>query len=1174
MSPTQRITDRFVISDPDQDLLGRGSMGEVYRATDTHTGETVAVKALDPRVVARDPGILERFVREGEALRQLNHPNIVRMVAAVEEEDATTGVVAHYLVMEYVAGGSLQDLLDTARPDRSLPIPRVLEITLDLADALTRAHRLGIIHRDLKPANVLLVEDGTPRLTDFGIAYMADTSRLTQTGVLVGTVDYLSPEACEGEPIDERGDIWSFGVLLYEMLAGERPFGGKSLSATLTAILTQPVPDLAQRCPEAPEALVDLVYRMLEKDRGQRIPSVRLVGAELEAILKGREVPTPLRLAPEESRFATPSPPADATRRNLPAQTTPFVGRECELTELDHLFADPTIRLVTILGPGGIGKTRLALELAGTQLDTYQHGVYFVPLAPLSDPANIVPTIASMLDFQHYGDKDPKEQLFDYLREKKMLLLMDNFEHLVEGAGLLDDILHAAPGVRVLATSRQKLNLSGETVFTIGGMDFPDWETPEDALQYSAVKLFMQSAHRAQASFELGADDLKYVTRICRLVQGLPLAILLAAAWIDVLSLEEIAAEIAQSVDFLKTEMLDVPGRQRSIRAMFESSWNLLTDEERDAFAKMSVFRGGCSRKAAEQVTGASLRMLTALVTKSLLGRDAATGHFEIHELLRQYAEEYLDASGEADTVRDTHCAYYAEVLRQRQDALVGHGQVQAMDGMRSDIENARAAWEWAVRGGRDADLEAAMESLFRFYELSSRYREGEEAFRRAAEALRARDDDRPGALQGKVLARWSRFSERVGRGEQAKELAAESLAIARQAADRREQALATKALAHAAWELREYDEAKRRAEEALAIYGEVGDRWEMALSQHMLADTLWYRGESGKAWPTYQKSLAMYRESDDRWGVGRLLVRLGLMTAYQLGELDEARQLLEESRATFIEIGDRPGVSESIVYLGVVAGLMGEYEESRRLLREYVALGKELGNRQHVAYGLGLLGIIVLWEGALEEAGGYLQEGITIARATDGAWYVALANAGLGELAYERGQYELARLHAGEALVFFRESGALPWSWMPSFVLGQTARAQDALREAWRHLRKSLRDSTNTRAIVAEITVLCAMAALLAAEGQEERAVERLAFVLNHRATMAHDRKRARRLLAMLETELPPDVFAAAQERGKAVELEAVVAAARDLDASVVELLDESGETGTDLLDQPAGIS
>jgi serine/threonine-protein kinase len=279
--------------------------------------------------VARDPDILERFVREGQALRQLNHPNIVGMVAAVEEEGR------HYLVMEYVEGGSLQDLLAAQGP---LPSTRAVEIALDLADALTRAHRLGIIHRDLKPANVLLAEDGTPRLTDFGIAHVADSPRLTETGILVGTVDYLSPEACNGEPLDERTDIWAFGVLLYEMLTGERPFVGETLTAKLTAILTQLVPDLAQLAPSTPDALADLVYRMLEKDRQQRVPSVRLVGAELEAILKGWEVPTPMRLAPAESRFAPPTPPAQPPsflEEGEPVERPVFVARERELAQLD-----------------------------------------------------------------------------------------------------------------------------------------------------------------------------------------------------------------------------------------------------------------------------------------------------------------------------------------------------------------------------------------------------------------------------------------------------------------------------------------------------------------------------------------------------------------------------------------------------------------------------------------------------------------------------------------------------------------------------------------------------------------------------------------------------------------------------------------------------------------------
>ena len=279
MSDHQTLAGRFDIADPERNLLGRGVMGKVYRATDSQTGAVVAIKALDPGIVGSKSEMLERFRREGEALRQLNHPNIVKMIASFEEAKR------HYLVMEYVPGGSLQDQL--AAQNR-LTSRRVMEIALDLADALTRTHRLGIIHRDLKPANVLLAEDGTPRLTDFGCAFLTDQAPLTQAGVVVGTAHYLSPEACCGEPFDTRADIWAFGVTLYELLSGQRPFTGSNFTGTITAILTQPVPDLATLVSEIPGPLVSLIQRMLEKDPKKRISSVRLVGAELEAILHKR----------------------------------------------------------------------------------------------------------------------------------------------------------------------------------------------------------------------------------------------------------------------------------------------------------------------------------------------------------------------------------------------------------------------------------------------------------------------------------------------------------------------------------------------------------------------------------------------------------------------------------------------------------------------------------------------------------------------------------------------------------------------------------------------------------------------------------------------------------------------------------------------------------------------
>ncbi|MFN8372848.1 MAG: serine/threonine-protein kinase [Anaerolineae bacterium] len=289
-----------------RETIGQGGMGAVYRGVDTLTGQIVAIKVLRNEIVAEDPTILERFEREGEALRLLNHPNIVKMLATIAEAGN------HYIVMEYVGGGSLQDMLNK---HEQLPISRVLDIGLDLADALTRAHRLKIIHRDIKPGNVLLTEDGTPKLTDFGIAQMGNRTRMTQGGALVGTYAYLSPEVCMGEDLDARTDIWSFGVLLYEMLAGRRPFEEAQPGALLTAIISKPVPPITEFRQDVIPELAELIGGMLEKDRNLRISSVRLVGADLETIISNADmldtsIRTQITSDHQSGTFSTPTPSA------------------------------------------------------------------------------------------------------------------------------------------------------------------------------------------------------------------------------------------------------------------------------------------------------------------------------------------------------------------------------------------------------------------------------------------------------------------------------------------------------------------------------------------------------------------------------------------------------------------------------------------------------------------------------------------------------------------------------------------------------------------------------------------------------------------------------------------------------------------------------------------------
>lgn len=678
--------------------IGEGGMGVVYKASDRTTNLPVAIKQLKAIAIEHRPELITRFQREAEALRELNHPNIVKMLDMVQQDDES------YLVIEYIAGGDLRQLMQLER----LSVHRTLQIALELADALTRAHHLKIVHRDLKPANVLIANDGTPRLTDFGVARLSREEQVTETNGIVGTFNYLAPEALDGSRVDNRADIWAFGVMLYEMLTHHHPFAGKTISEVITNILNRQPPDLEALQPETPIALVDLIGRMLNKDYNQRISSIRLVGAELEAILQGNTLDTgsgktPIKI--EAGRFdsSTPAGTSPVVRHNLPVQTTPFVGREAELVELENLVSDPQRRLITILASGGMGKTRLAIRAAELQANNMADGVAFVELAPLTSIDAIPQAIADATgyNFQQVA-LSPIDQLTHHLREKELLLVLDNFEHLADGVGMVNVLLKGVPRLQIIVTSRVKLGLSGETVFALGGMDFPQWETPEDALEYSAVKMFMQSAQRVLPDFELTVDSLDYVARICRLVQGMPLGILLAAAWLDTLSLEEIAEEIHQSIDFLESDLHDLPERQQSIRAVFEYSWKLMSEKERQVFAKLSIFRGGFTREAVQKITGATLRNLTSLVNKSLVSRNADTGRYQVHELLRQFAEEQLEDMSELEATRDAHAQYYAtwQIVSDDNTILTDPKNLQEVQ---TDFENIKLAW-YRILENRDFD--------------------------------------------------------------------------------------------------------------------------------------------------------------------------------------------------------------------------------------------------------------------------------------------------------------------------------------------------------------------------------------------------------------------------------------------------------------------------------------
>ncbi|RPI24995.1 MAG: tetratricopeptide repeat protein, partial [Chloroflexota bacterium] len=389
---------------------------------------------------------------------------------------------------------------------------------------------------------------------------------------------------------------------------------------------------------------------------------------------------------------------------NLPKPSTPFIGREKELAEILSLLADPNCRLLTLAGSGGIGKTRLSIRAAETQLDDYPHGVYFVSLAPLYSTDSLLLAIADTIGFTFYGRsargetvQDPKLQLLEYLREKKMLLVMDNFEHLLDSAELLAKIAAAAPMVKFLVTSRERLNLPGEWVLDIQGMSYPD-DGPSEAWEaYPAVELFLQSARRAQANFVLANSDRLHINRICQLVDGMPLGIELAAAWVKMMSCQEIAQEIEKSLDFLMTSLRGVPERHRSIRAVFEHSWNLMSEGEREALRRLSVFRCGFQREAAGRVAEATLARLSALTDKSILRR-GPSGRWDLHEVLKQYAAAKLDETpAEKTDTNQRHSEYYLGLLGQLNGKLRGPAAREAIEQIEEEYENIRLAWSWAV---------------------------------------------------------------------------------------------------------------------------------------------------------------------------------------------------------------------------------------------------------------------------------------------------------------------------------------------------------------------------------------------------------------------------------------------------------------------------------------------
>ena len=715
------------------------------------------------------------------------------------------------------------------------------------------------------------------------------------------------------------------------------------------------------------------------------------------------------------------SPPSN----NLPPQPTPFIGRVRELAQLDEQLADPECRLLTLVGPGGMGKTRLALEVAARHMPRFIDGVCFVSLAPLKDSDFIVPTIAEAVHLTFAPLEAPERQLFNYLREKHMLLLLDNFEHLLSGITLISELLKAAAQIKVLVTSRERLQLQSEVVFRVEGFDIRDWTTPEEAAESSAGKLFLQSARRIQPSFDLTPDTVEGLRALCGLVRGMPLGILLAASWIDTLSVTEIAEEIQRSFDFLEGEMRDLPERQRSLRAVFEHSWNLLGETERAAMRCFSIFHGGFTREAAEQVAAVSLKTLTSLVNKSFLSRDLS-GRFDVHELLRQYAEHELNQiPQERERVESRHAAYYAEFIEMRWLSIRNAKAKMTADEIDIEIDNVRAAWNIILEQAQFPQIAMVARVLWVYLDLQRARRvEGINLFERAVSKLRTLPSSEARDLVlGETLQYLGEFNNLNGAPGIAKSIAEEGLALLQSFDVVETKIRGYYPLCLAEFLLGKHQEMRHHAQQAMIVAQRTADPWH-----------LWI--------PFYWMGLALFLEGNYE-------------EAYQSGK--EALHFSEKAESTHLQ-GESSGI----------------------LLARSAAATKRY-----------------------QEAKAYYLRGLTCFEDINQPFYVALLRAELSEVHARLKEYGDAEQAYQRSLSYSSKVG-------PMFLL------LSAVRSA---------------------ATLCEM------QGDFTRAVELLARMLNHPEAFAPDVPLAKIALDRLRDNLSADDFAAAQERGKSLNLDAVVA-------------------------------
>ncbi len=719
-----------------------------------------------------------------------------------------------------------------------------------------------------------------------------------------------------------------------------------------------------------------------------------------EDLRSGRSIPTKDENQPERVT-------------NLPPETTPFIGRQQQLDDLSSLLARPDVQLVTIYGPGGIGKTRLALHAACEQVGLYRDGVYFIPLDAVDSADRILPLIAQALDIQLLEKESPVDRICSALRESDLLLILDNFEHLQEAGLLISQLLGRTRHLQIIITSRQQLNLQEEWTYTLTHLSLPrSSDSSKEILGSEAVDLFLQVCSRMGQKIPPGDENLRTIARICKLMEGFPLGIELAAATIQSLTLEEIYRQIESNLGSLTSPINNVPQRHRSLRAAFEHSWQLLNHDSRQSLRRLAVFHDSFEPELAAAVTGAVRQELEQLIRCSLLLREGS--RFVFHPLVHQFALEKLQQdSTELESLQGIFAAAFIDLIQDKSHHLKTSSRVETLIQLQKDEENIGAAWAWALKTADMPLIEKGMDSLYLYYQVQSRYQEGLSAFSPDPELPQDREWNR---IKGWLLLYRGVFARNMGRYELAEDSYTRAEALFQTMGEKFELAVCAVRLAGVALNLGQYSRTLSLCDDAIRTFEQHQNSWWQALATFLAGDAHYRLGKIEKAQALLEESAAFARDSGDPGRITASLNTLADVLCYQ-GDLDSAEILFRECLENSRTLQDHYGAAVHLNNLGTIFHTRQQWDDAAFAYNESLNICRKIGDRYGEAVALSNLGEVALEHGDLAQAHAHFEEGLAISEEINNTWSTLACLGNLTGTAFHIGAVPQAREHLARGL-------------------------------------------------------------------------------------------------------------------------------------------------------------